>query len=106
MEPITIRISSSRLEEINREAEQREMSKSEIIRERLDKLEDAEELRTELEANLDELRTENERLQREKRQILDQREENTELVEYVEDEQRYRQASLATRIRWWITGMD
>lgn len=106
MKPITIRISWNRLEEIEKEAEERDMSKSEIFRERLDELDDARELRNELEANLDELRTENQRLRREKRQILDQRQENTELVEYVEDEKRYRQAGIMTRFKWWLRGMD
>jgi len=38
--------------------------------------------------------------------ILEQREENTELVKYVEDERRFRHAGLLTRAKWWLRGMD
>jgi len=41
-----------------------------------------------------------------KRIILEQREENTELVKYVEDERRFRHAGLLTRAKWWLTDMD
>lgn len=104
MKPITIRISPNRLEEIENEAAKRDMSKSEVIRKRLNDLDDAEKLQRELQANLDELQTENERLKREKRQILEQRQENKELQRYVEDELSYREAGLGTRMKWWLFG--
>ena len=57
----------------------------------------------------EEVQTELERARRERRQLLEQREEHQELARYVEDErtaeQRWRQASLATRLRWRLTGM-
>jgi len=57
-----------------------------------------------------ELETEVERLQNEKRLILEQREEHTELVRAVEEErtleQRRAEAGLATRVKWAIFGMD
>ena len=59
----------------------------------------------------DELERENERLHRERRQLLDQREERNELVRYAEDqreeEQRareWREKPVWTRIRWWVFG--
>jgi Arc/MetJ-type ribon-helix-helix transcriptional regulator len=55
---------------------------------------------------LTELEQENDRLHRERRQLLEQRQEHNELVRYVEDEQRYRQAGLFRRIEWWLRGMD
>ncbi|WP_227380509.1 hypothetical protein [Haladaptatus halobius] len=54
----------------------------------------------------DELQTEVERLRREKRQVLAQREENQELKRYVEDELSWREQTLATRLRWWIFGKE
>lgn len=60
----------------------------------------------ELQSEVDDLRQENERLHRERRQLLEQREENTELVEYVEDEQGYRRASVITQMKWWFRGMN
>jgi len=58
-----------------------------------------------------EVEAENERLHRERRQLLDQREERKELVRYAEDqreqEQRARerrQQPAWTRAWWWLTG--
>lgn len=53
-----------------------------------------------------ELEQEVERLNRERRQLLDQRSENKKLRRYVDDEQRYRQAGVIQRLRWWVRGMD
>jgi|APHM01.1.fsa_nt_gi Uncharacterised protein family (UPF0156). len=56
------------------------------------------------------LRTDVDRLQNEKRLILKQREEKQELAQYAEEqrsaEQRRREAGLATRARWVLFGMD
>lgn len=63
-----------------------------------------------LEAEVAELETDVERLQNEKRQILQQREEHTELVRAVERErsiqERKAQAGLGQRAKWAIFGMD
>jgi len=51
-----------------------------------------------------------ERLEREKRLILEQREEHSQLVRAVEEqrtlERERAQAGLATRARWWLFGRD
>lgn len=51
-----------------------------------------------------------ERLEREKRLILEQREEHSQLVRAVEEqrtlEQERAQAGLATRAKWWLFGRD
>lgn len=72
-------------------------SKSEAVRNLIDAGEQAEE-------ELADLRTKVERLEREKRQILEQRQEHTDLVEYVEDELAYREQPLSVRLRWWLFG--
>jgi chromosome segregation ATPase len=63
-----------------------------------------------LEAEVAELETDVERLQNEKRQILQQREEHTELVRQVERErslqERKAEAGLGQRVKWAIFGMD
>ena len=51
-----------------------------------------------------------ERLEREKRQILEQREENKQLAKFAEQEwtlqeERLR-ASVLTRAKWWVFGRD
>lgn len=51
-----------------------------------------------------ELAQEVERLTRERRQLLEQREEHDELVRYVADELSYREKGLFTRARWWLFG--
>lgn len=53
-----------------------------------------------------ELEQEVERLTRERRQLLDQREEHDELVRYVADELSYREQGLLTRARWWLFGKE
>ncbi|WP_227380122.1 hypothetical protein [Haladaptatus halobius] len=50
--------------------------------------------------------TELDRVHREKRHVLAQREENQELKRYVEDELTWREQPLATRLRWWIFGKE
>jgi hypothetical protein len=51
-----------------------------------------------------------ERLEREKRLILEERDEHRQLVRAVEDrrtlEQERAQAGLATRAKWWLFGRD
>ena len=53
-----------------------------------------------------ELEQEIERLKRERRQLLEQRSENKELQRYVNDEKRYREAGIVTRLKWFLRGMD
>lgn len=55
---------------------------------------------------VDELEQKAERLEREKRLILEEREEKRELARYVEDEQAWRSAGLTTRAKWWLFGKD
>jgi len=51
-----------------------------------------------------------ERLEREKRLILEQREEHSQRVRAVEEQrtlgQARAQAGLATRVKWWLVGRD
>ena len=58
-----------------------------------------------------ELEREVERLNRERRQLLEQREEHGELVRYAEDQreqeqrtQQRREKPVWTRVRWWVLG--
>lgn len=106
MDSITIRLQGETLATIENEADSRDSSKSDVIR---DWFREREELQDECE----ELQTECERLQNEKRLIVEQREEHTELVEYVEEERSVRQrreerrdAPAWTRAKWWLVGRD
>ena len=58
-----------------------------------------------------EVEDENDRLRRERRQLLDQREEHSDLVRYADAEreqaeldQRRRKQPVWTRVRWWVYG--
>lgn len=95
MEQITIRLPEDMLESLDDEAEEKGRSRSEHIRDVLASRRD-----------LGELRTEVDRLRREKRQILDQREENSELARYVDEEIEWRKAPITKRIKWWFTGKN
>ena len=60
-----------------------------------------------------ELETENDRLRREKRAVIEQRDEHRELVEYVEGERKLqkmererRNAPLWRRLEWFVFGRD
>jgi hypothetical protein len=44
------------------------------------------------------------RLQRQLGQLIDQRDEHQELVEYVDEEQSWRSAPLWKRAKWWLIG--
>lgn len=77
-------------------------SRSEALRSFLDEIEELREER-------DELARELEATKNEKRVIVDQREENTELRRYVKEqrtqEQRWREASMTQRMKWRLFGM-
>jgi predicted nucleic acid-binding Zn-ribbon protein len=104
---------SLELEQIERldelQAEHDVDSRSAALRRLFQEYEELQAEYEELKNEYEELETEVERARRERRQLLEQREEHQELARYVADErtaeQRWREASLATRIRWRLTGM-
>lgn len=95
MDKRTIRIPDDVAEDIDRRAEENDVSDSEAARELL---------RRGMEA--DELEREVERLNRERRQLLEQREENQQLRRYVENDVDWHEASLPTRLRWYVFGKE
>ena len=99
MAQISLRLPDDLLESLDDEAEEREVSRSKYIR---DTLESRHGLRREIAERDREI----ERLNRERRQLLEQREENAELRRYVGDELDYRDAPLWVRARWFVFGKD
>ena len=102
MPRITVSVSDEQAERIEDLAgeEGPHSSKSEVMRYFIRRSQEA-----------DELEQENERLHRERRQLLDQRKERNELVRYAEDQRdqdqraRERRKKPAwTRAWWWLTG--
>ena len=140
MEPVTLRFSADTIDSLDDEADEHGLSRAKYVREvvrnrheadavrdeyeaKVDQLRDEyeaklEQLRDEHKATTDELRdelgdlrTENDRLRREKRQVLDVREENDELVRFAEaekdrrDRERDRRSAPAwRRAKWWLLG--
>ena len=94
------RISEDLDSEIEAFADEHDLTRSDAIRELLQRG-----------VEYDRVRTENDRLQRNLQQLIDQREEHTELVEYVEEERSLQQrraerrdAPLWRRAKWWVLG--
>ena len=110
MEQITLRLPADVLADVEEEAEEAGTSRSEYLRDviesRNEHAEDAERIREEA----DELRIEVERLRREKRQILDQRKENQELVAWADKQRDLQEAKesapIWTRTKWWVLGRN
>ena len=114
MEQITLRIPEDALESLEGEAEGHNASRSEHIRDILEShLQNGTnpDRVQELTKRVEELEAENDRLRREKRLILEQREEHGELVEYVEHERSLQErredrldAPVWKRGYWWVFG--
>jgi TolA-binding protein len=118
MKNITVRLDEDLIDELEREADEHDVSRSEYIRNTLATRDEHDATHDEyeqeindLKKQIDELETENERMRNEKRQILEQREENTELVEYVQEERKLQQrreerldAPVWRRAKWWLVG--
>jgi Arc/MetJ-type ribon-helix-helix transcriptional regulator len=102
MPRITVSVSDDQAERIEElaDGDGPYSSKSEVMRYFIQRSQEA-----------DELERENERLHRERRQLLDRREERNELVRYAEDQreqeqraQNRREKPVWTRVRWWVLG--
>ena len=110
MEQITLRLREETIEEVESEAEEAGVSRSERLREAVESRNEHEAEVERLREEVDDLRTEVERLRSEKRALIDDREERTELVEYVEQEKTLQQerleASAVERAKWWLFGRD
>lgn len=99
MESLTAKVPEDLLEEIEDYADdEHDGNRSEAVRDLLRRGLDA-----------DELEAERDRLERQYRQLIEQRDEHEALVEYVEQEktleERRRRAGLAKRAKWWLVGM-
>ena len=120
MRTVTLKMDENTVETLDSEAEDRGYSsRSEYIRNIIETRDDTDEhdgvIETyerkieEYESDIADLEREVERQQRERRQLLELRDEHQELVHVVQDErslaQRRAQAGILTRARWWLGGM-
>ena len=100
MESVSTRLEDETHQYVRETADERDVSQAEVLRELIEKG-----------VAYDDLEEENERLRNEKRTLIQQREEHTELVEYVEEErslqERREERSRAPawrRAKWWLLG--
>jgi metal-responsive CopG/Arc/MetJ family transcriptional regulator len=110
MQQITLRVDEDVLDEIEQEAEEAGVSRSEHIREVLRTRNEHDEIRTEYEERIESLETELDRAQRRTRQVLEQKEERDELIRYVEQERSLQEdrvrAGIVTRAKWFLVGRE
>lgn len=106
MDSITLRLEPDTIKSLDDEADEHGVSRSEYIRTIIDRRHEHDRIRDEYEERIDDLKRDVERLQNEKQALIDDRQEKQKLVEYVEEEQSWRSASLPTRLRWWVFGKD
>jgi metal-responsive CopG/Arc/MetJ family transcriptional regulator len=93
MEQITIRIQEEFLESIESGASEHNESRSEHIRDLL---------RKGMECG--DVRRDHDRLENQLAQVIEQRDEHQELVQYVNEEQSWRSAPIWKRGKWWLLG--
>jgi vacuolar-type H+-ATPase subunit I/STV1 len=104
---VTFKVDDETLREIDAEADEQDITRSEHLREILDSRDKTDDLRQDIEK----LEQTIERLENEKRLLIQKREEHTELVKYVEEERELRRqheqrenAPVWRRAKWWVLG--
>ena len=110
MQRITVSLESEQIHRLDELQDEHDVdSRSAALRRLFAEYEEIQKEYEELMSEYEEVQTELERARRERRQLLEQREEHQELAKYVKSErtaeQRWREASLTTRLRWRLTGM-
>jgi predicted DNA-binding protein len=103
MKAITLRLEPDTIESLDNEASEHGVTRSEYIRDIIDRRSEYDEI--------DRLRTELERVKNERDTLIQERQDTTAIVEYVEEErereQRRRErqeAPVWKRAKWWILG--
>jgi vacuolar-type H+-ATPase subunit I/STV1 len=110
MKQITVRLKEETIEELENEADEAGVSRSEHIRDVIASRGEHEAEVERMREEVDDFRREVDRLRNEKRALIDDREERAELVEYVEREKSLQEerleASAVERAKWWLFGRD
>ncbi|WP_122089909.1 ribbon-helix-helix protein, CopG family [Halalkalicoccus subterraneus] len=111
MQRVSVKLDEDMVEQLDSLADDQSVTRSDIIRDTLDdglNTDDDVEIQR-LQERIADLETENKRLRREKRLVLEQREEHTELVNAVKEEQslakRKAEAGLWTKTKWALFGI-
>lgn len=112
MQRVSVKLEEGMVKRLDELADEHGVTRSDVIRDTLDdglNTGDDEEIQR-LRSKLEDLQIENERLHRERRQLLEQREEHTELVKAVKEERslarKKAEAGLWTKTKWALFGMS
>ena len=112
MQRVSVKLEEDMVDRLDGLADEHGVTRSDVIRDTLDdglNTDDDAEIQH-LEDEIEDLKRENERLRNEKRTIIQQREEHTDLVRTVERQQslaeRKARAGLLTKTKWAIFGMS
>lgn len=112
MQRVSVKLDEDMVKQLDSLANDQSVTRSDVIRDTLDdglNTDDDVEIQR-LQERITDLETENQRLRREKRLVLEQREEHTELVNTVKEEQslakRKAEAGLWTKTKWALFGMN
>lgn len=105
MEAITLRLEQNTIKSLEDEADEHDITRSEYLRRIIERRSEYEEI--------DRLRGELERVKNERNTLIQEREDTTAIVEYVDQEReleerrRRRQASpIWKRAKWWVFGVE
>ena len=93
MEQMTFRVPDDVVKHVESEAEERDVSKSKVVRELLERGIEYDELQNEIDRLRNQLQATNERS-----------EVNDKLVRYVENDIDYHEANILTKARWLVFG--
>jgi len=99
MDKITVSLTDENLTQIEAIQEAEDLSRSAAIREILEQYDD-------LQTEYEDLHTKYEQLNKQHTQLLNRYDERESLVEFVKTEQKKRKASISTRLKWFLFGMD
>lgn len=112
MQRVSVKLDEDMVEQLDSLTDNQSVTRSDVIRDTLNdglNTDDDVEIQR-LQERISDLETENERLRREKRLVLEQREEHTELVNTVKEEQslakRKAEAGLGTKTKWALFRMS
>jgi septal ring factor EnvC (AmiA/AmiB activator) len=101
METLTLKVDVRTKAELEREAADQGVNRSAYVRELIEARHDADDLRDQVR----EQETTINRLDNQLKAANTRIDDANDAIAYVDDERRYRRASVLTRFKWWVTGV-